>query len=571
MATEGSRPLLAPQTRRLRHLQGIYLRNLTLARPRGHTIDDATLNKTPEKLESLRRSLHEPSLQHSASSDDLNANIRPSGRRRRSTIWAGQSPDYRQRKLEDVIDNGMVDAFFSLHCAGEDEPIYISEVTEKAMNPNFRFFDLTNYGPSITRLSRFTIKLWVKRKEYSLFLEQEIELSSLHFLGSLNNRQLPPNCVIFHLIDGIYALDLPSVTLPPKHFPPVSTSSYSALMRLSSLDDSIQDALATRERLAAQINTILQEQPVDETPLAEEEAALAAKYLKSEQRLVKLAMKQRDELQASIAARRRAIDEGTKSQAQAEIKLVSIQQQVEEMMVAQKANTEQIHGQRRRICEELLHIFPIEPTARSLTFTICGLLLPNTSFDDSDEDVVAAALGHVARLVDMLQYYLSVPIPYPVMPYSSRSIVRDEISTLVDTQRTFPLYGKGTIRFRFEYAVFLLNKDIECLAESQGLKLIDIRHTLPNLKYLLYVCSAGTAELPVRKAGGIRGLLTGKVTPLPSRRGSEEGLADAARKALEHGSSANGGTKGNMSLQLPFDAETPTSLRTRGLRENRAR
>ena len=133
MATEGSRPLLAPQTRRLRHLQGIYLRNLTLARPRGHTIDDATLNKTPEKLESLRRSLHEPSLQHSVSSDDLNANIRPSGRRRRSTIWAGQSPDYRQRKLEDVIDNGMVDAFFSLHCAGEDEPIYISEVTEKAM------------------------------------------------------------------------------------------------------------------------------------------------------------------------------------------------------------------------------------------------------------------------------------------------------------------------------------------------------------------------------------------------------------------------------------------------------
>lgn len=134
MATEGSRPLLAPQTRRLRHLQGIYLRNLTLARPRGHTIDDATLNKTPEKLESLRRSLHEPSLQHSASSDDLNSNIRSSGRRRRrSTIWAGQSPDYRQRKLEDVIDSGMVDAFFSLHCSGEDEPIYISEVTEKAM------------------------------------------------------------------------------------------------------------------------------------------------------------------------------------------------------------------------------------------------------------------------------------------------------------------------------------------------------------------------------------------------------------------------------------------------------
>lgn len=133
MATEGSRPLLLPQSRRLRHLQGIYLRNLTLTRPRGHTIDDATLNKTPEKLESLREALHDPQLHHSASSDNLNANIHPSARRRRSTIWAGQSPDYRQKKLENVIDSGMVDTFFSLHCKEEEEPIYISEIAERAM------------------------------------------------------------------------------------------------------------------------------------------------------------------------------------------------------------------------------------------------------------------------------------------------------------------------------------------------------------------------------------------------------------------------------------------------------
>lgn len=133
MATESSRPLLLPQNRRLRHLQGIYLRNLTLTRPRGVTIDDATLNKTPEKLEALREALRDPQLHHAASSDNLNAKIRPNGMRRRSTIWAGQSPAYRQKKLEDVIENGMVDTFFSLHCAGEKEPIYISEVVEKAM------------------------------------------------------------------------------------------------------------------------------------------------------------------------------------------------------------------------------------------------------------------------------------------------------------------------------------------------------------------------------------------------------------------------------------------------------
>lgn len=133
MATESSRPLLLPQNRRLRHLRGIYLRKITLSRPRSSTTDDATLNKTAEKLESLRESSEDLRLQHSASTQMLNAKALPTGRRRRSTVWAGQSPGYRQRKLEDAIDNGVVDSFFSLHCAGEQEPIYISEVIEKAM------------------------------------------------------------------------------------------------------------------------------------------------------------------------------------------------------------------------------------------------------------------------------------------------------------------------------------------------------------------------------------------------------------------------------------------------------
>ena len=40
----------------------------------------------------------------------------------------------------------------------------------------------------------------------------------------------------------------------------------------------------------------------------------------------------------------------------------------------------------------------------------------------------------------------------------------------------------------------------------QGLRMVDQRHTLPNLKYLLYVLTAGKGELPARKVGGIRGL-----------------------------------------------------------------
>jgi UV radiation resistance-associated gene protein len=104
--------------------------------------------------------------------------------------------------------------------------------------------------------------------------------------------------------------------------------------------------------------------------------------------------------------------------------------------------------------------------------------------------------------------------------------------------RTFPLYAKGSIYYRFDYAVFLLNKDIEQLMSSNALKTLDIRHTLPNLKYLLYVLAAGQGELPARKSGGVKGLLMGKtaaVLSLGSRRGSEDSLASGMdmRKLIE--------------------------------------
>ena len=473
----------------------------------------------------------------------------------------------------------MADTFFSLHCESQEEPIYISEVVEKAMNPSFRFFDFSGLGPATTRLDTVTVKVWVKRQEFVPLIEEEINLQSLQFIGTLENHPFPPNCILFHLIDGIYSMDLYSKPPKPKAAPTLPTSSYSALMRLSNLDESIQDALATREELANQINTILQDTTIDESPQAQEEVALAARYISAERKLLKQSIRRRAELKTSIAARSNAIMAGKEVQAHAQTDVDNAQDKLQSCRAMLQTATTEIHGQRRRICEELLSIFPIEPTDHPLLFTICGLPLPNTSFDDADEDVISAALGHVARLVDMLQYYLSVPLPYPISAFGSRSLIQDLVSILQDNQRTFPLYMKSTVRFRFDYGVFLLNKNIECLAESQGLKVIDIRQTLPNLKYLLYVCSAGTSELPARKAGGVRGLLAGRMTPSFSRRGSADsniaaGQGEQVRKALELGLGTRGNGNGNAGVKkggnaivLPFGGHHQ-SLRTSGLREN---
>ena len=67
-----------------------------------------------------------------------------------------------------------------------EEPIYISEVIEKAMNASFRFFDLNVYGPAVTRLDELILKYWAKTEDmdhYVLLVELQLCLRSLQFIG----------------------------------------------------------------------------------------------------------------------------------------------------------------------------------------------------------------------------------------------------------------------------------------------------------------------------------------------------------------------------------------------------
>ena len=576
MAPEASRPLLLPQNRRIRHLQGIYVRNITLHRPRGQTIDDAVLDKTPQKLEALRN----PQLPHAQSSSDLRSKANRA--RRSSSGLAAASPSLRQSSLENVIESRTADTFFTLHSSDQDEPIYISEVVEKATNPTFRFFELSDLGPATKRLNTVIVKVWVKRQDWVPLTQEEVNLQSLQYIGKLEHHGFPPNCLVFHLTDGIYTIDLKADRPPrPKSTAAkLPTSSYSALMRLSNLDESIQDALATQQELARQINNILASRTPNSAPQAREEVHLAHHYVSTSQKQLTISQRRLSSLKTSLSTRRAAIEAGRKAQAQSESSIQSAQDKLQSCRSLQTQTLDSIRAQRRRICEELLQIYPIIPTSSPLLFTIRSLPLPNTIFDDPAlSDPIASALGHVSHVLHLLQFYLSVPLPYPITPFGSRSSIHDPISLLPDASRHFPLYIKGAVRFRLDYGVFLLNKDIEALAESQGLKTLDIRQTLPNLCYLLYVCSAGAGELPERKAGGVRGLLglgSAGGSAMGSRRGSDESVtgmddqADAARSALK-GPVQSGSLNGNgamKELPLPFGSGMSTSLRTSGMREN---
>ncbi|KAG8905843.1 hypothetical protein FRB99_008145 [Tulasnella sp. 403] len=162
---------------------------------------------------------------------------------------------------------------------------------------------------------------------------------------------------------------------------------------------------------------------------------------------------------------------------------------------------------RAALVQTIDSIYPIESlSSQDLLFTILDvpLPLPNGPTDPApplsmpsqpliNENTTATALGYAAHVVDLVANYLGRLLPYPITYAGSRSSIKDPISAM-QGPRMFPLFPTGVEKYRFEYAVFLLNKDIEILMSERDLRALDMRHTLPNLKNLLLTLSNGYSE-----------------------------------------------------------------------------
>ena len=386
--------------------------------------------------------------------------------------------------------------------------------------------------------------------------------------------------MIVHLTDSIYTPAFTSLDsfLPPPQFlssglpaAPVRagssrvlpTSSFDALLRLAKLDDSIQDALSVRDRLAADLENLLLRnrealEQRDEVQEAEDRLKTIEYAKTTVQKQVDKARKRVEERRSSLLARQTLMNQDLSSRSQRQKSMELTQAEVPHLKDEIDMRKKAIHAQRRRVCEDLQKIYPISPVPKqSLAFTIRDIRLPDSEdMDSASVDDIGAALGHAAHVVLLFSYYLSQPLVYPVNIRGSMSTIEDGISLLKTSAstttkysddvslRTYPLYSKGVPRFRFEYALFLLNKNIQLLLESSfSVRVLDIRQTLPNLKYLLYVATAGEGELPARKAGGVRGLArAGQMSRSGSEASTASGFSGLLRK--EGAGAVNGKLKG---------------------------
>lgn len=163
-----------------------------------------------------------------------------------------------------------------------------------------------------------------------------------------------------------------------------------------------------------------------------------------------------------------------------------------------------LSSRRIEVLSELAYIFPILPYnppkgAKSSknqkhstnfypNFVICDIHLPDAESLQPKEDVKnAVAMGYVSQMLHMISFFLVIPLRYPFyLQGSQTSIVDNIIDKIQEKDRLFPLYVRSNKeRFLFEYGVYLLNKDVAQLRFLLGIQTSDLRPTLMNLKSLL--------------------------------------------------------------------------------------
>ncbi|KJA29339.1 hypothetical protein HYPSUDRAFT_211221 [Hypholoma sublateritium FD-334 SS-4] len=313
----------------------------------------------------------------------------------------------------------------------------------------------------------------------------------------------------------------------------IKTANWQDLFKLVNLQSLISDNEASLGEVVRKINGLLKD---DETfPMRREisERELRIKEMTAKHNLVVDQIAQR---KLEIADRAEKLKKRLETLTSAR-DVLTLDPEVADRIEDERNRLEPLHTKmlstRTSLLSLLTTIFPIELySPPDLLYTILDVPLPiplnptdpappltMSEHKDVTEDAVATALGYVAQVLQILAAYIGKNLVYPVTCIGSRSLIRDGISAMVGP-RMFPLFSKGVDTYRFEYGVFLLNKDIEMLMSERDLRALDMRHTLPNLKNLLltlshdidiYHHSVRLASIPVSPTG----LQTPLRTPSP--------------------------------------------------------
>uniref|UniRef100_A0A6B2L3L3 Uncharacterized protein n=1 Tax=Arcella intermedia TaxID=1963864 RepID=A0A6B2L3L3_9EUKA len=423
--------------------------------------------------------------------------------------------DIQARNLKVLGNNSLMHSYFSLHAileaaqtqeAPTEEPFYVSEIVYFCNNPHW--CALPN---SLPEYEKFYLVIW-DCSSHPLQVVQKITvvLKDLKYIES-DSFSFPENTILFKLVDGLYTFketrnDLIATNQMQKQSIKQQNQQLLPATKLSMTRKDFLSILEKKKELLGK-----QEQQKMIFYDLEQKLQRKKEYFEL--------IKKRDEMRDQVKQLRQDYQrtkeiiesEGAVVNQNSE-KLLPVANEIKQN-IQNNTQQQQILSKLQPLCAEkskeyekimfnikvdvleLIHqlrnIYPIARQATKDPLTICGLPLPSTDYSNHDEELIAVALGHVCHAVFLLSKYLDVPLRYQMIYRCSRSaIIMDEVSH----KGQYPLYSKGVDKTRFDYAVFLLNKNLEQLSNSQKLD-AKSKDTLPNLLQLFDHLEAQLAQM----------------------------------------------------------------------------
>ncbi|KAJ3300193.1 hypothetical protein HK104_003421 [Borealophlyctis nickersoniae] len=355
---------------------------------------------------------------------------------------------------------------------------------------------------SLTSFLQFCLRVFAKRSKddhFQMLVEEHVNLRNLHFVTAEladGPKPFPRNTVLLLLEDGYYRPnpnvmddvfeEYPVVKVQPQRVR--NSYKFGSLVRITSaqgeiwnLQSSIRSLILEGEALLAARDKV-QAEPND----CKSRISMIEREIMQQTQLIQNDRLRLREARELIKARTANLEESLRDRHFERQNLERSWTAVAIMRTERFRVSSMITQRQRDLVSDLNAIFPIEQsTFDPALYTIREIRLPNSEYSGQDEERIATALGYVAHLVSMVAFYLNIPLRYPMKLMSSRSTILDTVSQQYQGSKEFPLHSRGVERFRFEYGVFLVNKNIEQLMNYMSLSVTNLRNTLPNLQLLI--------------------------------------------------------------------------------------
>ncbi|XP_065202120.1 UV radiation resistance-associated protein [Planococcus citri] len=440
----------------------------------------------------------------------------------------GRNVENRSKNNKDVY------YYYTLHLATMCAPFYTSEKIAKE-HPKWSEINFSNIDPSFGSVTGIVIRVWEHyENEDNIVTVWGVYFSGLSYIGpQIATEQLSKfskNTLVFYMHGGYFTSseyllnDEPTLarisTMSLNHNDVRKSYTLDNLLRLHNIQRSIKEQ--TEESMALHDKILAGEFPDEKSQIREsspflrkllkqtkparvplEEILAVKKQIEAKKFQVQLLQEQKsyrlNEMKKKIEFLNRLRESNAEESSKLKEKYQTLQKDMDTLKIWKKSlldskeilsNVKSRYTYRQKqLIAELAFIYPIKSIDNK--YFICDVHLPDSEdFDGKDDTSLSVALGFTAHLVQMISFIINIPLRYPVIHFGSRSKIVDHIiDQLPDKNREFPLFARGKEKLQFDYAVFLLNRNIAQLQWNCGIRTNDLRVTLKNLETMLLMHS----------------------------------------------------------------------------------